>query len=296
VTDTRGPTRSSPTPARTIGLTAATLVAFAANSILCRAALRPRLIDAASFTAVRLFSGAVVLVALSTMKRGARTGSAGGSWASAAALFAYAIAFSLAYLRIDAGIGALILFGSVQITMIGRATMEGRHPSRAEWIGLASSVLGLLVLTRPGVTAPDGIGAGLMALAGIAWGVYSLRGRGVARPLDASAQNFLRTLPAAAGAVAIAALLAPGTAHASRAGVLLAAVSGGVTSGLGYVLWYAALAGLTSASAAIVQLAVPVLAAAGGVVFLSETVTARLLLATPLVLGGVAIAIGGRRR
>ena len=277
----------SPLPvkaSRNAALTGAALIAFAANSLLCRAALGPGVIDAGSFTAVRLGSGAVVLALLARPRSADR---AGGSWASAAALFAYAIAFSFAYRLIPAGSGALILFGSVQATMIGRELGRGGRPHRREWLGLAVALAGLLALTRPGLHAPDPRGAALMAVAGVAWGAYSLRGRGATRPLAATADNFTRSVP-----LAILPLLLPlAPLRLSVAGVLLAVVSGAIASGLGYVAWYAALRELSASRAAIVQLAVPPLAALGGVLFLGETLEARLLLGGAAILGGIAIAL-----
>lgn len=279
--------------ARTAVLTALALVAFAANSLLCRAALGPRLLDAASFTSIRLGAGAAVLAALVLARSRGAARSGAGSWASAAALFAYAIAFSLSYRLIPAGVGALVLFGCVQATMIGRGLFRGDGLHRREAAGLALSIAGLVVLARPGLTAPDPVGVLLMALAGIAWGVYSLRGRGVARPLEATADNFVRSVPMVLAALATAfALSAP---HATARGALLAATSGALTSGLGYVVWYAALPALEPKQAAIVQLAVPLLAAAGGVTLLGEVLTVRFLAATPLILGGIALALIQKR-
>jgi drug/metabolite transporter (DMT)-like permease len=274
-------------------LTAVALVAFASNSLLARAALRPRLVDAATFTLARLASGAVLLWLLAGRGRAAgapilRTGNTHG----ALALFGYAIAFSWAYLRLDAGTGALLLFGSVQATMIGAGLATGHRLAGTEWLGLLVSVVGLVVLTAPGLQAPDPAAALIMVIAGVAWGVYSLLGRGAIDPLASNASSFARSLPLALLALA----LLWSEAHASARGVALAVVSGAVTSGLGYAVWYAALRGLTPARAGIVQLAVPVLAAVGGVLLLGETITPRLLLAAALVLGGIALAIAGRGR
>ncbi len=279
----------------TAALTAIALVAFASNSLLARAALRERLVDAASFTLVRLAAGALALLLLTWRRPRAASADDGsgwpGSWIAAAALFLYAIAFSLAYLRLDAGTGALILFAAVQATMIGWGLFAGHRPARSEWVGLGIALAGLVVLVAPGLSAPDPAGAALMALAGAAWGVYSLRGRGTADPVATNASNFTRSVPLA---VAVSVLLAS-EAHASPAGLLLASVSGAVTSGLGYAVWYAALTGLTPLRAAVVQLAVPVLAAAGGAVLFGEAVTLRLVGAGILVLGGIALAVVGRR-
>ncbi len=274
----------APNARRTTALTGAALIAFAANSLLCRAALGPGTIDAAAFTALRLGSGAVVLALLA---RPTTAGRGRGSWASAAALFAYAIAFSFAYRLIPAGSGALILFGSVQATMIGRELARGDRPHRREWLGLAVALAGLLALTSPGLHAPDPRGAALMAVAGVAWGVYSLRGRGATHPLTATADNFARSVP-----LALLPLLLPlGPLKLSVAGALLAVASGAIASGLGYVAWYAALRELSASRAAIAQLAVPPLAALGAVAFLGETLQPRLILGGAAILGGIALAL-----
>jgi drug/metabolite transporter (DMT)-like permease len=273
-------------------LTALTLIAFAANSLLCRMALRADLIDPVSFTTLRLASGAAVLFPIAHFRKGSNpVTKRQGSWASSFALFAYAIAFSLAYISLDAGMGALILFGGVQATMIGIGMRLGEHPRPFQWLGLITAVGGLTYLVFPGISAPDPIGALLMFISGVAWGVYSIRGRGVTAPVQSTASNFIRTLPmtAAASLIALSLFQAVGT------GIILALISGSLTSGLGYVLWYRALRGLTTTQAAAVQLLVPVLAAFGGVVFLAETVSIRLVLSAVLVLGGVALAVLHRK-
>jgi drug/metabolite transporter (DMT)-like permease len=286
--------RSPPNSASTAALTFAALTGFAANSILCREALSARSIDAASFTLVRLLAGAITLGLLArALPRSAGVASArrAADWASAAALFGYAIAFSLAYLRLPAGAGALILFGAVQATMIGWGLMSGERPGAAEWAGLLIAIGGLAALALPGLSAPDPVGVEEMLLAGIAWGVYSLRGRGSVDPLGATAMNFTRAVPMA-GAASLVALAAT---HATGRGVILAALSGSITSGVCYSIWFAALRGLTATRAAIVQLAVPILAAAGGIAILGETLTPRLLASGSAVLGGVALALARRR-
>jgi drug/metabolite transporter (DMT)-like permease len=275
-----------------IGGTCVALVGFAANSLLCRSALGGRQIDAASFTLIRLASGALTLVLLLRATSRSSVGRA-GDFGSAAALFAYALAFSIAYLRIGAGIGALILFGSVQTTMIGWALLRGERPSPAEWLGLAIAITGLIVLVFPGLHAPDASGSLLMAGAGFSWGVYSLRGRRAAKPLAATAGNFVRALPMALGASALMAATR-GFSITGR-GVLLASVSGAATSGLCYSVWYSALPKLGATRAAIVQLAVPALAALGGVAILGETLLPRVAIAGAAILGGVALAILRRR-
>jgi drug/metabolite transporter (DMT)-like permease len=276
-----------------IGATSVALLGFAANSLLCRAALRGTLVDAASFTSIRLGSGALALFALRRASSRSSSGSS-GDFASAAALFAYALAFSIAYLRIGTGIGALILFGSVQTTMIGWALVRGERPAPAEWLGLAIAVAGLVILVFPGLQAPDPSGSLLMATAGASWGIYSLRGRRAVAPLAATAGNFARALPLALGASALAAATR-GVSITGR-GALLAAISGAVTSGLCYSVWYAVLPKLGATRAAIVQLTVPALAALGGVAILGETLQLRTALAGGAILGGVALAVVRRRR
>lgn len=259
------------------------MVGFAANSLLCRAALGPRLADPAAFTAVRLASGAVALSALAWAAR--RRAPRGGSWASAAALFVYAIAFSLAYVRLPAGAGALLLFLAVQATMIAGGLRHGERPTRRQGAGAAVALGGLVAMTAPGGHAVDPAGAALMLAAGAAWGVYSLRGRAAGDPLAATADNFARTVPMCAVLAVAAAPAAP-----SAAGAGLAAASGALASGLGYALWYAALPALGVPRAAVVQLTVPVLAAAGGVLLLGERPTLRAAAAGLAILAGVALA------
>ena len=269
------------------------LLGFAANSLLCRAALaggEARSIDAASFTLVRLVSGALVLALLVRLRAGRGPERGHGSWAGALALFAYAAGFSLAYVRIGAGVGALLLFGCVQLTMLAAGLARGERPRALEWVGLAVALAGLAGLTLPGASAPDAGGALLMAGAGVAWGLYSLRGRGSTDPLAATAGNILRSVPLAAALWLLALGLVPG-AHASAKGLLLATGSGALASGLGYSLWYAALPSLSAARAAIVQLSVPVLAAAGAVLLLHEPLTQRLVLGGAALLTGVLLSL-----
>ena len=277
---------------RTAALTAAALVGFAANSLLCRMALGTRLADAATFTSIRIGSGALVLLLLHRASGRSRPALASaGDWPSAATLFAYAAAFSFAYLRIGAGVGALLLFGAVQVTMLAWALGRGERPGPAQWAGLLAALVGLVALLRPGLAAPDPAGAGLMVAAGVAWGLYSLRGRSTGQPLAATASNFTRAMPFA---LALSVATASGS-HLEWRGALLAAVSGALTSGIAYSFWYAALPGLTGTQAAIVQLAVPALAAAGGVAFLGEDLTARVAWCGTAILGGVGLAVLHRR-
>jgi drug/metabolite transporter (DMT)-like permease len=293
------PSRS---PLALAALCAAALVGFAANSLLCRAALGARSIDAASFTGIRLGSGALVLwlivrlAAAPSPSISAGAGSAGvrgaGSWGSAAALFLYAAAFSFSYLRLTAATGALILFTAVQATMIAAGIRRGERPRALEWLGFAAAAGGLVALTLPGLAAPDPLGAALMAAAGVAWGRYSLRGRGAARPLAATADNFLRSLAFAAPLAAVIAL----DGHVTARGAGLAIASGAVASGVGYSLWYAALPRLAATRAAIIQLSVPVLAAAGAAALLGEPITPRLAGAAAAIVGGIALAIAAKQR
>ena len=272
--------------------TSLTMVAFASNSLLNRLALGRESIDAVSYTTVRLVSGALVLWLIAALQKDSAEPKVRGNWISASMLFLYAIAFSLAYLSLSAGTGALILFGTVQVTMIVSALRSGERPQLLEWLGVFLALGGLVYLVLPGLEAPSPLGSALMTTAGVAWGVYSLRGRGSSLPLADTTGNFLRAVP-----LIIAVLLVSlDGMHLSQTGILLAVLSGAVASGLGYVIWYAALSGLTATRAAIVQLSVPVLAAWGGVVFLTEDVSLRLVLAAALILGGIALAIAGRRK
>jgi drug/metabolite transporter (DMT)-like permease len=281
-----------PPAAGTAALTALALTAFAANSILTRMALGARLIDAASFTSIRLAAGALVLAALVRVKAGGWTPLRGRGYAGPLALFAYAAPFSFAYLRIGAAVGALVLFGAVQLTMIGWGLAQGERPAPRTWVGLLLAVGGLGALTLPSAARPDLLGTALMVVAGIAWGAYSLQGKRAADPLAANARAFLWGVPLA---LALGALTVRSAAVSAR-GLALAATSGGVTSGLGYAVWYRALRGLTATRAAILQLSVPVIAAAGAVLLLGEHPSARLGVATAAILGGVALALSGRAR
>lgn len=271
-------------------VTALALAGFAANSLLCRAALRTNAIDPASFTSVRLVAGAVTLAILAWLRsRGSVAPPVpplGSRLVSALALFGYASAFSFAYVALDAGTGALLLFGSVQATMIGWAMARGLGPSRREWVGLAGAVSGLALLVLPSVSTPALLPAASMLVAGAAWGVYSLRGRGGKNPLGATAANFALAVPMA--------LVVSGAtyarAHVSTTGLALSVASGALASGVGYSLWYAALPSLGATRAGIVQLAVPCVAAIGGVLLFGEHPSARLVVATGAIVGSIAFA------
>jgi drug/metabolite transporter (DMT)-like permease len=279
------PVKQSLSPWAVSALTLCTLVAFAANSVLCRLALGSGAIDAASFATVRLASGAAMLWLLVGASRSATT-AGGGTWTSGLMLFLYAVPFSFAYISLSAGTGALILFAAVQGTMIAWALQRGERPSRFQWAGLAFAAGGLVYLVSPGLTAPSPVGSAFMAVAGIAWGIYSVRGHAVADPFRSTAGNFLRAAPFA---IAVS-LVVPSSIHLTGNGVVLALVSGAGTSGLGYVAWYRALRDLTTTKAAAVQVSVPALTAIGGVIVLSEALTVRLLIASIAVLGGVGMA------
>ncbi|MFT5580624.1 MAG: drug/metabolite transporter (DMT)-like permease [Paraglaciecola psychrophila] len=274
-----------------IGLTVLALFAFAGNSVLCRLALGDEVIDAASFTSIRLFSGTVFLLLLVVINTKKILPIKAGSWTPALLLFVYAMAFSYAYITLDTGIGALILFGAVQITMIGSDIVRGKKLLLVEWIGLLIAFVGLIVLLIPGTNAPTPEGFVLMAVAGIAWGFYTLAGRGSNTPLVDTCNNFLRTLPL----MALATVLAFDHSQISNKGIVLAIVSGAVTSGLGYAVWYAALAGLTVTRAAVYQLAVQIIAAFGGVFFSNEIMTVRLISASILMLAGILLVIMGKQ-
>ena len=272
----------------TVGLTAITLVAFAANSLLCRMALGEHLIDPVSFTTLRLVSGALALIPISRLiGEGGTPQKSERSWGSGVALFIYAAAFSLAYVSLSTGMGALILFGSVQVTMMAAALTSGEKLKPVQWIGSIMAIGGLVYLVSPGISSPDLLGALLMCVSGIAWGMYSIRGKGVAAPIAMTAENFVRSTPMAL----VVSVIAFSDARAKPLGILLALISGVVMSGLGYVLWYKALRNLTTTQASVVQLMVPVLAAFGGVAFLSEQVSVRLISASATILGGVTLAV-----
>ncbi len=268
---------------RSVLLTTLALLAFAGNSLLCRLALTRTTIDAASFTTIRLLSGAVVLAALVAIRRTPRA----GSWASAAALFTYAIAFSFAYTQLTAGTGALLLFGAVQATMISVGVARGERLAAAQGVGLALAYVGLVALVLPGLSAPPFGAALAMLAAGAAWGVYSLRAKGAGDPTAVTAGNFLRAVPMAL----LVSLVWTSHRRLDVPGAVYAAASGAIASGVGYAIWYTALRDLRATTAATVQLSVPVLAALAGVVLLGEPLTPRLMLAGAAILGGVALVV-----
>ena len=272
---------------RAIVLTVLAMAAFAGNSLLCRAALRETPIDAATFTSIRIVSGAIALWLIVRMRGG---GAREGSWLSAFWLFAYAAAFSFAYITLTAATGALLLFGAVQATMVVAGFLRGERFARLQWLGFAVALAGLAALLLPGASAPPLVGAALMIGAGVAWGFYSLRGRGAGDPTRVTAGNFLRAAPMAI--VVSVAMVSHFSADA--AGVAYAVASGAITSGVGYAIWYTALPSLKATVAATVQLSVPVIAAVGGVALLGEALTLRLVLCSIAILGGIALVV--RRR
>jgi drug/metabolite transporter (DMT)-like permease len=268
-----------------IVVTTLAMLAFAGNSLLCRVALRDTAIDAASFTSIRLASGALVLMAIVATRKGRLP--AEGSWKAAACLFGYAAAFSFAYRQLSAATGALLLFGSVQTAMLAYALTSGERLRRLQMAGLAIAVGGLVYMLLPGLSAPPIEGAIFMITAGIAWSGYSVLGRSTRDPTAATAGNFIRSVPFAA---ALSLVLSAGTS-VDHTGALYAVASGAITSGLGYVLWYAVLPSLQAASAAVIQLSVPAIAAVGGVVLLAEPLSSRLVIASATILGGIALTI-----
>jgi drug/metabolite transporter (DMT)-like permease len=271
--------------ARVVLLIVFAMLAFAGNSLLCRIALRDTSIDAASFTSIRLASGALVLWIL--LRSGGKQPLAAGSWPMAAMLFAYAVCFSFAYRDLTAATGALLLFGAVQLTMTVYGLFTGERLAGLRLVGVLVAVAGLVWLLLPGLSAPPVIAAGLMLAAGLAWGIYSLLGRGAGDATAATGGNFIRAVPFAA----VLSLAAASQSSPDTTGLMYAVASGAVTSGLGYVLWYAALPALTATSAATIQLCVPAIAALGGAVLLAEPITARLLIASAAILGGIALTI-----
>ena len=265
------------------------MIAFASNSLLCRTALMQTRIDAATFTFVRIASGAAALWLIMNIRRTPLK--VAGNWISALALFVYAAAFSFAYLHLAAGTGALLLFGAVQATMIFWGLRKGERLRAIQVLGLIAAVTGLVVLVFPGLSAPPIVGSILMLSAGAAWGVYSLRGRVSGPAIEATAGNFIRAIPFAA-LITIGCL--PWINFDPR-GICYAIVSGAITSGLGYVIWYTALPGLNATGAATIQLSVPIIAATGGIILLSEPITLRYVLASIAVLGGIALVIVEKR-
>ncbi|RVU85810.1 DMT family transporter [Leucothrix sargassi] len=288
--------------AKTITLTTLALIAFAANSILCRLALGNESIDAAGFTIIRLLAGAITLMVIlqlqSFMAAKAQAQQAGsvqppatkGSWFSALMLFIYAALFSFAYVSMDTGTGALVLFGAVQLTMIVVSLLRGEKLLLVEWIGMIVAFVGFVYLVLPQLGTPSLIGFIMMSVSGIAWGFYTLAGRGSTNPLSDTSYNFLRTIPM----VSLMLVVSIQQLSLSPEGVIWAVLSGSLASGVGYSIWYSALRGLSSTQAAVVQLLVPVIAAIGGLIFMSEAITLRLFISGVMILGGIALVVLGR--
>ncbi|MGK9064264.1 DMT family transporter [Stutzerimonas chloritidismutans] len=275
---------------RTYLLTALAMLAFAGNSLLCRAALRDSTIDPATFTALRLFAGAGVLWLIVRMR--AKTTAPAGSWRGALALFAYAAAFSYAYVQLDAGAGALLLFGAVQLSMIGWGLLSGERLVAMQIGGMLLAAAGVVALLLPGASAPPLVASLLMVVSGVAWGAYSLMGKGRPNPLATTAGNFARGTPIAA-ALCVAAMA---RLDWDSTGALYALASGALTSGIGYAIWYAALPGLSAVQGASVQLSVPLITALAGSLLLGESLTGRIVLAGLAILGGIALVLLPRQR
>lgn len=274
---------------KTTFFTSLALIAFAANSVICRLALGTNAIDASTFTIIRLLSGATVLLLIMKSSKKFTQLPSKGSWVASFMLFSYAITFSYAYISLDTGTGALILFGSVQITMIFISIIQGERLNFAEWIGIFTAFCGLVYLILPNVTEPSLVGFLLMTVSGISWGIYTIKGRGSKNPLMDTGYNFLRTIPF----IIIITIFTINNVTYNLKGILLAFLSGAVTSGIGYTLWYMALNTLSSTKAAVLQLSVPVIAGAGGVIFVFEPITLRLSISTVLVIGGIIMVILG---
>lgn len=283
-------------PVRLFSLTALTMMAFSGNSLLCRIALAHTGTDAASFTTIRLLSGALMLsllvLLLQTRRNASGAGGTGGNWGSALALFIYAASFSFSYASLTTATGALLLFGAVQATMIGYSVRQGERLRALQLLGLALALGGLVGLLLPGLSAPPLTGSILMLSSGAAWGIYSLRGKGAGDPMRATAGNFLRAAPMAA----LLSLAMLSSLTVDRAGLFCALASGALTSGIGYAIWYSVLPHLKMSHASTVQLSVPVIAAVGGTVFVGEAVTLRMALASIAILGGIALVIVEKHR
>jgi drug/metabolite transporter (DMT)-like permease len=272
---------------RTLILTAAAMLCFAANSVLCRLALAPRFIDPATFTSLRVASAAAILCIVVWLQRRRFPRLERANPLSIVSLSAYFAFFSFAYLRLDAGSGALILIGAVQLTMFSVAFWEGERFSVAQWVGLAMALLGFSYLVLPGASAPDPLGAALMGISGLAWGCFSLIARNASSPVETNAANLIGCLLPAAGI----SLLAAHNFEASTIGALIAIASGGIATGLGYIVWYLALHGLPATHAATVQLSMPALVTLGGVLLLSEPITVRVIVASVMMLGGIGLVL-----
>jgi len=278
---------------KTIGYTVTALIAFAANSVLCRMALKDNAIDASSFTAIRLLSGVamfLILLSFNSHSPNEANDKQSKTWISALMLFLYAISFSFAYISLETGTGALLLFGTVQITMITTSIISGHRLRLFELLGMTVSFSGLAYLVYPAITTPSFIGFILMVVSGFAWGMYTVIGRGSLNPLNDTALNFKYTIPL----VLVLVLTTLPMMSLSFDGVVLAVLSGAFASALGYTVWYIALRGLSATEAAVVQLSVPVIASIGGILFVSEPISMRLVIACTLVLSGILMVVLGK--
>ena len=284
--------KANNTSRKTIAYTGLALIAFAANSVLCRMALGEETIDASSFTSLRLLSGVIVLILILSFKKNKTLPKTKGSWYAGFMLFLYAITFSFAYNSLETGTGALILFGAVQITIILMSLLSGNKLHITEWLGVGIAFIGFVYLILPGVDTPSTRGFLLMTTSGIAWGIYTLKGRNSENPLADTTYNFIRTLPFIGAFL----LITVKNATYSSEGIWLAIISGGITSGIGYTIWYTALRGLTNTQSAVVQLLVPVIAAFGGVLFIAEKFTFRLTISSLLILGGILFVVLGKKK
>ena len=276
---------------KAVFFTSLALIAFAANSVFCRMALGEHSIDAASFTIIRLLSGAITLGLILLLTHKGVSKRSKGSWAASLMLFVYAVCFSFAYNSLDTGTGALILFGSVQISMITISLFSGTRLHYSEWLGLGLAIFGFIYLVLPSLSTPSASGFLLMTLSGIAWGIYTLKGRGSSSPLSDTGYNFIRTLPL----LVILLFISLPIISVSSEGIILAILSGSLASGIGYSIWYRALPFLSTTQAAVWQLSVPIIAAFGGVLFISEVVSSRLLVASMLILGGIFLVVIGKK-
>lgn len=281
-------------PYRTAALTIIAMLAFAGNSLLCRLALKHTAIAPLTFTGIRLVAGAIALCCILAWSGRQQQAARSGSWWSAVCLFVYAAAFSLAYVQLTTGTGALLLFASVQVTMFAAGIWSGERVSVQKGLGLLVAMSGLIYLLAPGVSAPPLLSAAWMVASGIAWGAYSLRGRNSLDPLATTAGNFVKSLPFALLAATLGMV---GATHArfDTLGLVYAVLSGAVTSGIGYAIWYRALKHLTATAAATVQLSVPVIAAVGGALWIGDDLSLRLAIGSAVVLGGIGISFVKRR-
>ena len=277
---------------KTIIYTSLALIAFAANSVLCRKALGEGKIDAAGFTIIRLLSGSLILFIILNLPKRKKTVKSNGNWFSSMMLFLYAVCFSFAYITLDTGTGALIAFAVVQITIISQALFSGHRLSALEIFGTIMAFAGFVYLVFPELNTPTIKGFILMTISGVGWGMYTIRGQGSINPLNDTAFNFIRTIPF----VLVLFVLSIKYINLSFEGVLLALISGAITSGIGYTIWYLALMGLSKIQSAVVQLLVPIIAAFGGVIFMNEVIGSRLSISSMLILGGILVVLIGKNR